>query len=173
MRTHSNFDRSEIFLSGFSENMCFYDHAYYDSDANVKIDLSRYEDKKIAGGMFNQGYAPLYIEGADGKNYFTIIDSQGNEVFSPILGSPTSSFGEGLLIVQLESGCALFNTAGEKVLETSYKVAGTMAYEEHSLMDWTANHSPYAVSDGYFIACKDGSSVPTVFVGVDGSYIGQ
>lgn len=103
----------------------------------------------------------------------TIIDSQGKEVFSPILGSPANSFGEGFLIVQLEAGCALFNTAGEKVLETPYSIAGTMAYEEHSLMDWTANHSSYTVSDGYFIACKDGSSIPTIFVGIDGSYIGQ
>lgn len=31
----------------------------------------------------------------------------------------------------------------------------------------------FKVNDGYFIACKAGSNIPTIFVGVDGSYIGQ
>lgn len=169
----SRFDRDEVFLSGYSEGVFFYDRAYYSIDGTVQINFPQYEGKLIAGGTFDEGYAPLYVQGADKKDYFTIIDSQGNELFEPIPGSPAYSFGEGYLAVQLDSGCALFNARGEKILEAPYNILGSMEAPDNHYANWYVGNISSKVSDGFFVVCKEGSSVPTVFVGIDGSYIGQ
>lgn len=110
------------FVSSYSEGVVFCGNAYYDINGIVHISFPQYESRKFGGGTFNQGFAPLYVEGADGKDYFTIIDSEGNEQFSPVLGFPDDSLSEGYLVVQQDSGCALFDTQGRKVLETSYTI---------------------------------------------------
>ncbi len=160
------------FVSGYSEGVAFCGNAYYDINGNIQISFPQYESRKIGGGTFNQGFAPLYVEGADGKDYFTIIDLEGNELFAPVLGFPDDSLSEGYLVVQQNSGCALFDVQGRKVLETPYTIVGGM--EERSyFVDSHKSHTSFKVSNGYFIGCKEGSNVPTVFIGVDGSYIGQ
>lgn len=168
----SPFDMDEIFISAYSDGIYFYDHAYYDIDNNTQINLSKYADKTIGGGLFKSGYAPLYICGADNKDYFTIIDMEGTELFEPILGSPTECFSEGYLTVQLEDGCALFNSQGEKVLESPYNILGNIPHPSN-YKTWEPTKITSKVKNGFFIACKENSTVPTLFIGVDGSYIGQ
>lgn len=50
---------------------------------------------------------------------------------------------------------------------------GSIAAPENSYGNWYVTGLSSEVRDGYFIACKEGEYVPTVFIGVDGSCIGQ
>lgn len=170
--SRSPFEKDKIFVSAYSKNVFFYDHAYYDLDLNIKIDLSKYNDKIIGGGPFQGGYAPLYICGADGKDYFTIIDSQGNELFEPTPGSPAKTFSDGYLVVKTDVGCAVYDTQGEKVLESPYNMLGNITSRNiHTV--WNVEGTVSKVIDGFFVACEEGSYVPNIFVGIDGSCIGK
>ena len=165
-------DKNDVYVSCYNSGVFFYYDAYLDINGNVKISVPQYEGKTFSGGTFNDGYAPLYIRGADGGDYFTIINAQGTELFEPVPGAPAESFSEGYLVVQLESSCAVYDTNGTKVLEVPYSIVGSLAAPTSPYSQWRINSPISHVHDGYFIASKEGSNIPTIFVGIDGSVIG-
>lgn len=55
---------------------------YCDKDWNLVISLEQYND--ATGGTFRGGYAAVTMIGADGKLYASIIDKNGDLVYSPI-----------------------------------------------------------------------------------------
>lgn len=142
--------------SGYGDGLFFFDRHYYDLDGNSKITFSQYDGRYYRGGTFNDGFAPLLVEGADGLDYFTIINLNGDVIVEPIPGLPSDRFSEGYLVVSTESGCAVYNTSGEKIMESPCTVL-----------------SETEVKDGYFVAYPNGVKQAPVFVGIDGSQIGK
>ena len=90
----------------------------------------------------------------------------------PIAGAPAESFSEGYLVVQLEDGCAVYDVNGTKVLSAPYNIVGSLAAPESQYTQWRITSQVSRVHDGYFIASKKCETIPTVFVGIDGSVIG-
>lgn len=148
-------------VSEYADGLYFYDGEYHDIDGNTKISFPQYDGKYFKGGTFCDGHAPLYIRGADGEDYFTIIDLQGNVLFDPTPGYPSEYLSEGYLVVHTKSGSAVYDTSGKKVSESEYTVQGKIGYDS------------VRVTDGYYVACQKGADMPTIYVGVDGSCIGQ
>lgn len=56
---------------------------FYNAEGEEVIDLSKYNIDKYDEPEFYEGYALLEIENDQGYDYYTIIDSSGNEMFSP------------------------------------------------------------------------------------------
>ena len=89
-----NFDFSEglafIPLSQMSEqydDFTFKNGVYYDTKGNIAIDFEQYRGKHSYDcGQFSNGYAVMSIKGSDGKNYYTIINKKGEQMFEPISG---------------------------------------------------------------------------------------
>lgn len=143
-------------LSDYEDGLFFYGGNYCDIDGNPIISFPQYEGKSIKGGTFHNGIAPLYIKGADSLDYFTIVNLQGETLMEPTRGFPADRFSEGYLVVSTESGCAVYNTSGEKIMESPCTVL-----------------SETEVKDGYFVAYPNGVKQAPVFVGIDGSQIGK
>lgn len=143
-------------LSDYEDGLFFYGGNYCNIDGNPVISFPQYEGKSIKGGTFHDGIAPLYVKGADNLDYFTIVNLQGETLMEPTRGFPADRFSEGYLVVSTESGCAVYNTSGEKIMESPYSVL-----------------SKTEVKDGYFVAYPKGTKQAPVFVGIDGSQIGQ
>lgn len=65
------------------DGLFFYGHGYYDINGNEKIRIKGFDDKEISCTPFSGGYATLTLEGADGYEYVTVIDSNGVSQFEP------------------------------------------------------------------------------------------
>lgn len=152
---------SDPALSDYADGLFFFKDQYYDIEGVSQISFPQYEGKRFRGGTFHDGYAPMYIEGADENDYFTIIDLQGNVLFGPLPGYPADSLNEGCLVVQSDSGSAVYDINGQKIVESDYDVSGGIGQDSAK------------VTDGYYVACPADKKIPTVFVGIDGSIIGQ
>ena len=61
-------------------------YAFYDMDGNLLVDID--EDKigmRIAGvGMYSNGYIPLRLEDANHVDYLTVVNLQGDMIYSPL-----------------------------------------------------------------------------------------
>ncbi len=69
---------------GFGEDFVYKTGVYYNMNGDVAIDFPEYRGKlNYFGSPFKNGYATLQIKGADGLNYFTAIDRNGNQMFEP------------------------------------------------------------------------------------------
>ena len=61
-----------------------YTHGYYDVHLNLVISVDEYPDNYIYCSPFYGDYATMEIRGADGKNYLTVIDKNGKQMFEPM-----------------------------------------------------------------------------------------
>lgn len=77
---YSNSKYSEGLIYGYGDGI---ESGYYDKDLNLAISLEQNESI-VDGGAFNGGYAAIAMRGADGELYASMIDRQGNLLYSPV-----------------------------------------------------------------------------------------
>jgi hypothetical protein len=58
--------------------------AYYDLSGNAVVTFPEYEGRYFSGGAFIGAYAGMYIRGADGADYVTVIDKTGARQYEPV-----------------------------------------------------------------------------------------
>ena len=59
-------------------------HAYWDDNNQIVLHMDGFSDRDMQGGPFYDDRAVMWIEGADGNKYVTVIDREGSFQFEPI-----------------------------------------------------------------------------------------
>lgn len=94
-------------------NLFYYDHGYYNINMERVIDIEPYSKLKMDGSVFNEGYALILLEGADGNTYVTVINEQGQVMFEPFRAKRTSSqVSDGYFVAQTDTDCAVYDVNG-------------------------------------------------------------
>ena len=110
--------RANGYLGEMQEGMFFgcvlgkgdqYVSGYYDSRLNRKISVDEYPHNQIYCTPFCGDYATMEIHGADGKDYLTVIDRNGKQMFEPMTY-------QGYFPRMLDGYLLLQNDAGEHVI---------------------------------------------------------
>ena len=95
------------------ENLYYHDHAYYDIEMKRVIEIEQYTSLKMDGSIFNEGYALIFLVGADGNTYVTVIDEEGIVQFEPIRARKTSGkVSDGYFVVRTDTECAVYDVTG-------------------------------------------------------------
>ena len=129
-------------ISIVKDGLFFYGHGYFDINGNEKIHIKGFDDKEISCTPYSGGYATLTLEGADGYEYVTVIDSSGVSQFEP----------------KKTDGISLTNDKGYFV--SSYN-GNSDVYDSNGRI---VRHLPlddsydYIVSEGFVRATKTGGS---------------
>lgn len=131
LRDHGSYDKLENVVakkddfnsdSSYGEGLIFgtrhyypNEVGYYDKDWNLVIPLEQYKENDISGGAFSGGYAPITMTGADGDWYATLIDRQGNLVYSPVRidGANPNDSANGYLQVTIDGETKIIEPDGK------------------------------------------------------------
>lgn len=94
-----------------------YEDGYYDFDGNLIIPVNVYPELSNICYPFYDDLAVITIDGADGKNYVSLLDKTGNNLFEPIeVSSAGTRVVNGCFIVQNTEGqYVLLDTTGLQV----------------------------------------------------------
>lgn len=98
--------------------------AYYNASGEKAIDFPEYQNKNpYFGGPFHNGYAVMFLEGADGQLYMTVINKKGEKMFEPMIGfSMTCMSEDGRYLTAVENGrLAVFDVRGKELVSVNYK----------------------------------------------------
>lgn len=107
-----------------------YDNCFYDVATGEPVSQLPFNEKMrlTACSAFKNGYAMLIFYGADGEEYFTLVDRNGQFKFEPIeynySGYEANEIWDGeyiLLINKKENKYEFYDASGQKVTEYSYE----------------------------------------------------
>lgn len=117
-----------------------YQKSFRDSSGNMIIDLSKY-DLFYPYPVFRDGYAILRIYNDQQRKYYTIIDTSGNEVFTPrALNEIGTGCSEGCSqdlywVDEGEKGIIYYKVSGEQAFSFDFKLkSGTEFNEDRALI---------------------------------------
>ncbi len=68
----------------YQDGLYYLYHCYWNDEDTIALHIPEYTDRSMLGGPFYDGRAVLWVEGADGKRYLTVIDETGAFQFAPI-----------------------------------------------------------------------------------------
>lgn len=94
------------------------ENGWCDRNLNLVIPLPTFSEgvQIIWWGDFNGGFAPIQLQGADGKPYITLVDETGNPVYEPVLMSnyypETLSCKDGVIVCSFASGFQMIDKDG-------------------------------------------------------------
>lgn len=69
---------------GMKDGLIFYDHGFYDIDGNEVVHVKGYENQVIHCSPYTDDYALMLIDGADGNQYVTLVNKNGDIQFDPM-----------------------------------------------------------------------------------------
>ena len=94
---------------------------FYDIATETVTELGNYGERvklsRLEGLHFDNGHLLLPLVGADGKNYYTIIDKSGQNLFDPVACESAYAEGEDRIVVKYEDKTVVYNGKGETVFE--------------------------------------------------------
>ena len=139
-------DCNDSFNSGgesiVKDDLFFYGHGYYDINGKEIIHIKGFDDKQISCSPFFGEYATLTLEGADGNQYVTVIDSNGDSQFEPKVTDGISLTNDNGYFVSSYNGKSY-------VYDSSGKIVRPLPLD---------GSYDYIVSEGFVRATKEGSS---------------
>lgn len=110
---------------------------FYDlSTGKVAVDLSKYRRDTLPYPIFSEGYCILHIMNDQGAKYYTVLNKQGKEMFSPRKDdySPygaASFVSNGLFWDNVEGeGVTYYKPDGEKAFDCNIKIIGCSDFHE-------------------------------------------
>lgn len=124
-------------------------HGYTDSTGNVMIDCSNY-DFWSAAPQFCNGYCVLPIKNPDGAPYLTVIDMDGNQLFSPIKYPEAYSGGYSYPYGYVSENCFVLADEGDSLYYQEAKTGNFGIYItlEGEVID-SGYERVYPFSNGY------------------------
>lgn len=146
------------------EHVWFYDIATGSTTAlgnyGERVQLSRAEDL-----FFDNGYLLLPLVGADGKNYYTILNKHGQSLFDPTVCESAHARGDDRIVVKYAEKTVVYDGKGEAVFElpAGQSVAlyrngiSQLVEENHSISNIyiDLNGTPLFDDDILFIASRE------------------
>ena len=102
--------------------------AYINYKGERVIEFPQYKGQKYYGFPFHNGYAVLLIRGADQKTYFTAIDKNGKEMFSPKECYRAYLSSDGKYVINVSKDLIVMDIHGEPLVSISY--SGSFGYPD-------------------------------------------
>ncbi len=129
--------QNEIYGEVMQENLTT--GAYYDKDGRKVIDFPEYDDKNLyyCCTPFQNGYAVMYIEGADEYLYTTVINKKGKRMFEPKTGfNPSYISEDGRYLTAIGNGyLTVFDIKGKALMDIKSKsISSNSEYNVHDEM---------------------------------------
>lgn len=94
---------------------------FYDISTGTLTRLGNYGERvalnRATGFRFDNGSMLLPLIGADGKNYYTIVDKSGQSLFEPVVCKYADSEGDDRILVKFEDKTVAYNGRGEMIFE--------------------------------------------------------
>ena len=138
--------------------------AYYNASGEKAIDFPEYQNKNpYFGGPFQNGYAVMFLEGADGRLYITVINKKGGKEFEPmdITGFDMVYMSEdGKYLTAVGGGhITVFDVNGKALVSVEYQaIGGEMEYNVHD--------GVIRIED-FYVNVEDGIVIGLHNIGVD------
>ncbi len=147
-------------VAASSNGVLYFENSVIDIQTEEKIyDIPQYGNKQIIECV-SEDYVLLNIEGADGKNYYTVLDKNGKALFEPEVveeGIEKYVFDNGYVLSL--NGEYIINPAGEKMsLNDAKEIIGEkkmfrmMSQNHYGHYRYKYNYleQEYRISEGYF-----------------------
>lgn len=94
---------------------------FYDIATGTLTQLGNYGERvelnRATGFRFDNGSMLLPLVGADGKNYYTIVDKSGQSLFDPVVCKYADAEGDNRILVKFEDKTVAYNGRGEMIFE--------------------------------------------------------
>ena len=94
---------------------------FYDISTGTLTRLGNYGERvalnRATGFRFDNGSMLLPLIGADGKNYYTIVDKSGQSLFDPVVCKYADAEGDNRILVKFEDKTVAYNGRGEMIFE--------------------------------------------------------
>ena len=94
---------------------------FYDISTGTLTQLGNYGERvelnRATGFHFDNGSMLLPLVGADGKNYYTIMDKSGRSLFDPVVCKSAYAEGDDRILVKFEDKTVAYNGRGEMIFE--------------------------------------------------------
>ena len=131
------------------------DAGYYNAKAERVIPVDAYPENKTYGSPFEDGLALLEIEGADGKNYLSMIDESGNLLFDPVvIKDYYPRIVGGYALIQNENEeFMLMDQTGETVhsVTADFPECDLAVSTQHGWSEYSAEEYDSSYSDGWLL----------------------
>lgn len=153
------YDRTHDLEGAEAKGMRIQAGSYYNMEGELMIDFPEYQGKWYSSSPFHGGYALMIIEGADGADYFTAINKDGERMFEPKTGFEDVCISEDgrYLTAYTPGSITVFDITGNPLVRIDYGGINT-----------------FLAADGYQYNVRDGViKVLDVYVNVEeGKVIG-
>lgn len=90
--------------------------SYVNYKGEKVIEFPQYNGKEYFGFPFHDGHAVLLLKGADQKTYFTVIDKNGKEMFSPKECKRAYLSSDGKYVINVSSDIIVMDIQGNPLV---------------------------------------------------------
>ena len=120
----------------YRDGLYYANHCYWDDANNIALHIAGYPDRDMQGGPFYDGKAVLWIEGADGPKYVTVIDTAGNILFDPVQAHSSffTIWNGYFLVEETQWNWCIYDTAGNRIRSVTDDI---MPYNEYGAVEYS------------------------------------
>ncbi len=139
--------------------------AYYNMVGERVIDFPEYNDKNLSycGTPFQNGYAVLFIQGADEYLYMTVINKKGKPMFDPKTGfNPAYMSEDGKYLTAIGNGfLTVFNVKGEALVDVTSSTINPNYGMEYNACDGMVKVQSGDMGQYFYVNVKNGTVIGT------------